>query len=102
MEQQATAGEPRDVERARQARHDALTRRDHIIGLEAEVATLQAEVQRLTGKVDTLKGRLAEMREKLVRQRRKANQLERQLSQQQPAPAPSGRGAASRLFRRGD
>lgn len=85
-----------DEDRDRQARHDELTRRDHIIGLEAEVATLQREVDRLNGKVDRLKDRLGEVREKLVHQRRKANRLEQQLKEQPPAPARRGLGALRR------
>ncbi|MGI8899778.1 MAG: hypothetical protein ACR2HA_02415 [Nocardioides sp.] len=61
------------------ARHDLLTARDHVIGLEAESANLQQVVDRLLARQKAQKERLELVREKLDRQRRRADRLQREL-----------------------
>ena len=68
-----TSPDGNDSDALLEARHQLLTQRDHVIGLEAETAELQLEVKRLTKqKSDRLRAggaANAEVRTKLVKQR---------------------------------
>ena len=74
-----------------QARHDLITARDHVIGLEAESANLQQMVDRLLARQKAQKERLEEVREKLDRQRRRADRLQRELDAAKASAARPGR-----------
>jgi SAM-dependent methyltransferase len=68
-------------EQLRQARHDVLTTRDHIIGLEAENNQLRLHAARLENRMATQQTRLQKLRTRLANQQRRARRAERKLEQ---------------------
>ena len=78
------------------ARHDLLTHRDHVIGLEAETAALQQNVDRLTRQNDTQKARVEDLRERLDKQRRRADRLQRELDELREGQGGGGAASAAR------
>jgi hypothetical protein len=80
------------------ARHDLLTHRDHVIGLEAEAAALQQNVDRLTRQNDAQKARIEDLRARLDKQRRRADKLQRELDEQRDHQGGGAASAARRLL----
>lgn len=62
------------------ARHEVLTTRDHIIGLEAEAVRLQTLTDRLNSRVRSQQKRIQKMRTRLTNVRRRADRAERTLA----------------------
>lgn len=61
------------------ARHDVLTTRDHIIGLEAEALRLQHLVDRLNGRLAGQQDKVQKLRTRLRNQQRRTQRAERKL-----------------------
>lgn len=75
------------AEQLTEARHQVLTTRDHVIGLEAEAAQLQAEVERLNRRVLAGQDRTSKLRDRLKATRRRATRAERQIQAMRESPA---------------
>jgi hypothetical protein len=69
------------AEQLTRAQHQALTTRDHVIGLEAEAAQLQAQVDRLTRRLKAGQERTQKLRDRLQATRRRAVRAERRLAE---------------------
>jgi SAM-dependent methyltransferase len=61
------------------ARHDVLTTRDHIIGLEAEAVRLQATVNRLNSRIKAQQERVSKLRDRLRGQQKRITRAEDKL-----------------------
>lgn len=65
----------------RQAQHEVLTTRDHVIGLEAENNQMRINESRLESRLAVQQTRLQKLRDRLANQQRRARRAERKLDQ---------------------